>query len=182
MIYEFPLAAVAWITGLILIAVHAIALAAPAQCKSWLVLFPRSRPAGVVLTIVAAVWAFWMVATIDLGEFTHLRKPLLYFIPVGTFLTIRYVEEFLAVRASGMLLLLAAEPLLESCFLRAETGRLLLVVLAYAWAVKGILWVSMPYMMRDQIHWLLARPKLWAPAAAAGAVYGLAIIVFAISL
>jgi len=182
MIYQFPLATVAWITGLLVLLVHAIALATPVQCRAWLVTFPRSRPAGVALTIIAAIWAFWMVATIDLGEFTHLRKPLMFFIPVGTYLTIRYVEEFLAVRASGMLLLLAAEPLLESSFLQPETGRLLLVVLAYAWAIKGILWVSMPYMMRDQIQWILARPKLWTPAALAGVIYGLAIVVFAISL
>lgn len=182
MIYAFPLATVAWITGLLLIVGYAIALVAPAQCKAALALFPRSRPAGVVLTIIAAVWAFWMVATIDLGEFTHLRRPLMIFIPIGTFLTVRFVEEFLAVRASGMLLLLAAEPLLESSFLRPETGRLLLVVLAYAWAIKGIFWVSMPYLMRDQIQWLTARPKLWTPAALAGVVYGLAIVVFAISL
>ena len=60
-------------------------------------------------------------------------RCLLVVILVATFLTFRYVDEFLAVRALGILLLLLAEPLIEAAFLRPEAGRLLLVALAYAW-------------------------------------------------
>ena len=39
----------------------------------------------------------------DLGEFARLRNPMLVAIVVGAFLAWKYVEEFLAVRAMGML-------------------------------------------------------------------------------
>ena len=52
---------------------------------------------------------------------------------------------------SGILCLLAAEPLLEAAFLRPETSRLLVTMLAYLMIVVGLFWVTMPYLLRDQI-------------------------------
>ena len=66
------------------------------------------------------------------------RKPLLIGLPIGFFLVLRFVEEFLAVRALGILFLLAAEPLLEAAFLRYETSRLLVTVFAYLLIVAGL--------------------------------------------
>ena len=52
---------------------------------------------------------------------------------------LRFVDEFLAVRALGILCLLAAEPLLDAAFLRPETSRLLVTVLAYLMIVAGLI-------------------------------------------
>jgi hypothetical protein len=90
-----------------------------------------------------------------------------------------YVPEFLAVRALGMVLLLAAEPLLESAVLRNEPSRLLLVVLAYVWAIAGLFLVGMPFLLRDAIQWVSTGNR-WKPAAVAGVVWGLAVLVCAI--
>ena len=87
------------------------------------------------------------------------------------------MDEFLAVRALGMLLLLMAEPLLESAFLRPERSRLLLVALAYAWAVKGIFYVGMPYLMRDLILWVTKTRLRWNVMGAAGLAYGVALLI-----
>ena len=102
-------------------------------------------------------------------------------IVAGAVLSWIYVPEFLAVRALGMLLLLAAEPLLESAVLRNEPSRLLLVVLAYAWVIAGLFNVGMPYLLRDALQWLTARPIRLKSGALAGAAYGLALVVCAVA-
>ena len=102
-------------------------------------------------------------------------------IVAGAVLSWIYVPEFLAVRALGMLLLLAAEPLLESAFLCHETSRLLLVVLAYAWVIAGLFYVGMPYLLRDAIQWVTADRNRLKSGAIAGAVYGLALVACALA-
>ena len=164
------------LVGLGLILSHAIGLVRRESVRAWLLAFPRSRAAGIALLLASALWTFVLVLEMDLGEFTAYRNLFLIVIPVAAFLSIRYVEEFLAVRATGMLLLLAAEPVLEAAFLRPEQSRLLLVVLSYAWAIVGLFWVGMPYLMRDQINWLLKASGRWNVAMYIGLAYGAAIL------
>jgi hypothetical protein len=116
----------------------------------------------------------------DLGEFARLRNPMLLAIVIGAVLAWKYVEEFLAVRAIGMLALLAAEPLLEAAFMRHETSRLLLVLLAYVWIINGLFWVGMPWVLRDQIAWLTAKMQRYRAAVWAGLLYSGAVIVCAL--
>lgn len=180
MIYSVQLFTVGVTVGAILLIAHLFALWRAGECRNWLQKFPRSRPAGTVLLIVAAVWSFLLIRSMDLGEFAGLRNMMLIAIVVGSFLTWQYVEEFLAVRALGMIALLAAEPLLEAAFLRPEQTRLLLVVLAYVWIGLGLFWVGMPWLLRDQISWLTTRPARFRFAAIGGAAYGFLILACAL--
>jgi hypothetical protein len=91
---------------------------------------------------------------------------------VATVLTFRYVDEFLAVRALGIFLLLLAESLIEAAFLNPQTGRLLLVAFAYLIAILGMTWVGLPYVLRDQIDWVRKSRAIWSAAALAGLIYG----------
>lgn len=182
MIYPLKLETALVLTGLFLIALHALALWKAAAVQAWLREFPRAPGIGAVLLVVAAVWAWWLIKTIDLGEFTNWRQRLLIIIPVAAGLTWMYVEEFLAARALGMLALLAAEPLLEAAFLRPELGRLLLVTLAYAWIVFAMFWIGMPYTLRNQIAWVSASQKRWRAAAFAGLVYGALLLLVRVTL
>ena len=109
--------------------------------------------AGVFLLTICLVWTFWLLATIQMGEFSAFRRPLLIALPIGYGLVLRFVGEFLAVRALGILCLLAAEPLLDAAFLRYEPSRLLVTVLAYLLILAGLFWVAIPYLLRDQINW-----------------------------
>ena len=180
MIYELPLQAAGLAAGLLLIFTHAFALWRPAQAGSWATSFPRARVAAGVLLAAAAIWSFLLVRDIDLGEFSPLRNVMLMAIAVGAVLAWMYVEEFLAVRALGMVLLLAAEPLLESAALRDEPSRLLLVVLAYAWVVAGLFFVGMPYLLRDLIDWTNIQPWRWKAGCSAGLAYGAALVICAL--
>lgn len=172
MIYSFTLKSVMLFVGLALIVGHLLALVRPAAVKAWLRDFPRNKPAGVILTAVLGAWFFWLVKVSDLGEMSNWRGLVLYLTPVSAVLAILFMQEFLAVRALGGLVLMAAEPLLESAFLRDENSRLLLVSLTYVWIVAGMFWVGMPFTMRDQIAWVSASETRWRAATFAGLAYG----------
>lgn len=176
MIYPFSLQAVGLAIGLALILTHAFALLAPVPVGRFLRDLPRSRPLGTALLVLGAVWAFWLVATMDLGEFARLRNVLLIGVPVGAVLAWKFVDEFLAVRALGMLALLLADIPLDAAFLRPETSRLLLVTLAYGWILGGLFLVGMPYLLRDLIGWLLRSPTRYRAAAFAGILYGAVLV------
>ena len=103
-------------------------------------------------------------------------RPLQIILPIGFFLVLKYVDEFLAVRALGILCLLAAEPLLDAAFLRPELSRLLVTVLAYVMIVAGLLWVTMPYLLRDQISWSTNSAGRWRVLSGVGFLFGLAIL------
>lgn len=176
MMYEFTLRTVGLAVGIGLLVTHLVALAIPDRVCAWLKVFPRSRPAGLFLCSFAALWAFWLAATMDLGEFTPQRTLICGVVLAGAIMVPMFAEEFLAVRALGILALLAAEPLLGAAFLRPEQSRLLLVVLAYLWAIAGLLMVGAPYLLRDAIGWLTVARWRYFLVAAAGAAYGLALI------
>ncbi len=170
------------LVGLLLIVGHALALARPAQTAEALRVFPRSRPAGTALLTLALAWTFWLWSTTDLGEFYTLRRPLQFLLPVGYYLTLRYVDEFLAVRALGILMLLAACPLLDAAFLRPETSRLLLVVLAYVWIIGGMFFVGAPHLFRDAMDWVRrGGAGRFRAVSVAGLAYGLAVLACAVA-
>ena len=133
-----------------------------------------------MLVIIAFAWTFIIWSCMDLGEFFKIEKAVQLILVAGCVGVIVYVKEFLAVRSLGFLMILAAAPILDSAFLKEPQTRLLIVALAYAIALKGMFWVGMPYLMRDQINWVLAKDKRYQIGAIAGAVYGLVVLVCAV--
>ncbi len=158
--------------GGVLLAIHLLAFVKARTVQEWLRNFPRNREFGVVLSIVAGAWFFFLVQKMDLGDFDPWRNTVMIGTPIATALAIMFIPDFLAVRALGACALLAAEPLLESAFLRPESVRLLLVSLTYLWIIFGMFWVGMPFTLRDQISWVSASEKRWRAAAFAGLAYG----------
>ncbi len=182
MIYSLDLKTAFFLVGVLLLIGHAFALVQPKAAQDFLRGFPRSKPMGLALLIVAAVWAWLLVKYIDLGEFSNWRQRVLIFIPIAAWLTWQYVDEFLAVRALGMVVLLAAEPLLDAAFLRPEFSRLVLVTLVYVWVGFALFWVGMPYTLRDQIAWITKHESRWKTAAFAGIGYGVLMLTLLLTL
>jgi hypothetical protein len=178
MIYHLSLQTAGIIAGAFLISISLPGLVKP-DLTSIAQKFPRSHMAGIVLLSIALVWTFWLLATIEMGEFSAFRRPLLIALPIGYVLALRFIEEFLAVRALGMLCLLAAEPLLDAAFLRYQTSRLLVTVFAYLLIVAGLFWVAIPYVLRDQINWSTRSVFRWRFLHMIAFVYGGVILIFA---
>ena len=179
MIYHFPLQQVAIVAGVILLLLGLPGLIRPALSQSWAKRLPRSYIAGVILLTIALAWSLWLLAAMEMGEFQSFRRPLLVILPVGYFLVLRFVDEFLAVRALGILCLLAAEPQLDAAFLRADPARFFVTVLAYLLVVAGIMWVTMPYLLRDQINWSARTPWRWRFVHGLVVLYGATVLVLA---
>jgi hypothetical protein len=171
MIYHLSLHTAGMIAGAFLILVGLIGLVKPGFANV-VQRFPRSRVAGIVLLTICLAWTFWLLASIQMGEFSGFRRPLLIALPIGYVLALRFVDEFLAVRALGILCLLAAEPLLDAAFLRYEASRLLVTVFAYFLIVAGLFWVAIPYVLRDQINWIARSVFRWRCLHALILVYG----------
>lgn len=169
------------ILGFLLIVGHLLVLVRGASFQNFLHGFPRNRKAGIALIVVDFIWWMWLVKNADLGEFKNLQMPILLGSPIMCVLIIVYVEEFLAVRALGFFLLLLACPILEIAFLKLPASRLLLSTLCYVWIVFGLYWVGMPYLLRDQISWILKVPIRFKALAVGGVLYGAAILGCAIA-
>jgi hypothetical protein len=176
MIYDLTLHTAGFVAGALLVLISLPGFIKPSMAQTWLKRLPRSRVAGIALLTIVLIWSFWLLATMEMGEFSSFRRPLLIILPIGYLLVIRFVEEFLAARALGILCLLAAEPLLEAAFFRYETSRLFLTVLAYLMIIAGLFWVTMPYMLRDQIDWSAQTNARWHAIHGIAALYGVTIL------
>lgn len=176
------------VIGLAVCLAYAAAAARPDPVIRGLRALPFHLWSGRLLMALAGAWAFFLfrgldpvgIPRMDMGEFYHLRPYLLTLIPVLTLLVIWHCGEFLAVRAIGCLILLAAAIPLDAAFLREPASRLFLVVPVYLAVLKALFWIGMPYLLRDQVGWLTADTARFRILNAAGAGYGLIIAVAAL--
>jgi hypothetical protein len=180
-------------TGLVLafwlIASHALMLARPAMVKGWLKAFPRNQMAGQILLGIGLAWFWLLIApagmgklsalSMDLGEFNGAKPILRILVPALLVLVTMSIRDFLAVRALGLVGLMAASPLLEAAFLEDPASRLLIPVFAYVLITNCLFWVGMPYLFRDAVTWVTAKPGRWTLFVGAGLLYGVAVLVCA---
>ncbi len=188
--YEnLPLFGTGLVLAIWLIASHALMLAQPTMVKGWLKAFPRNQLAGQILLGIGLAW-FWLLIAppglgklsalaMDLGEFNGAKRFLRILVPVLLVLVTISIRDFLAVRALGLVGLMVASPLLEAAFLEDPASRLLIPIFAYALITKCLFWVGMPYLFRDAVSWVLAKPQRWTLFATAGLLYGVAVLICA---
>jgi len=133
-------------------------LARPAGLATAARNFARNLPAGIVLMLLGTAWFAWNVNVEPIADFSAFKPYLLGgFIAVGVFSCI-FVQDFLAVRALAVLMLLLAK-------LMVDTGRphlgespwvLVIQCWAYVFVVLGIWFTITPWRLRDFIHWATA--------------------------
>jgi hypothetical protein len=175
-----PLKGTGIVVALALIVTHGWALKNTAKTQAFLKAFPRTYKWGVILLSIDFIWSAFALANMDMGEFFHMRRTFIMIVAGGFVAVLIYVKEFLAVRALGSLMLLVAGPVLTAAFLQPQTSRLLLPVLAYVWIIVGMFFIGMPFLMRDWINWLLAKPQRWNLAVYSGIAYGAVLLAAAI--
>jgi hypothetical protein len=188
---KLPLFTAGIVLGVWLIGLHAVMLVQGTAVKRFLRRFHRNDRLGQILLGVGMIW-FWLIVAqpgdglanslaMDLGDQFNALKPLLkILVPVSIVLVALAVKEFLAVRALGLLGLMAAAPLLESAFQKDPTSRLLVPIYAYAMIVASLYFVGMPYLFRDAVSWATAEDKRWKILSLAGLGYGVATLACAV--
>ncbi|HEY8241533.1 MAG TPA: hypothetical protein VIH35_08800 [Kiritimatiellia bacterium] len=167
------LSTVAYTLGGILLLFGVWAVLAPGAWRRFWLGLPRSRPAAFALTAIALGWCAWIILNAYLGRFDG-WKPAIYVIaPAIYYLLITYLDELLASRAVGGLMLLAANPMFYSARLWDGTSslRYVIPVAAYAIVLVGVVFVMSPYRLRRCID---AMSKTDARCRASGAAWTLA--------
>ena len=186
---KIPLFTAGLVLGIWLVASHALMLAKPAMVQGFLKRFPRDQMIGQILLGIGLAW-FWLLIApegmgfisslaMDLGEFNNAKPILRILVPVSLVLVTISVRDFLAVRALGLIGLMAASPLLEAAFLKDPSSRLLIPIYAYLMLTASMFCVGMPYLFRDAVAWASAEQKRWKMFSLAGLVYGVATLVCA---
>lgn len=143
--------------------------AAPGTARGILSSFPRNRPAAWVLTAMALAWVAWIVYHARLGRFDALKPWIWVAGPVAFGLTVVFVDELLAARALGGLLLLAANPILQTARVNDSPWSVVVSAFTYVLIVAGIAWMLGPYRFRRWTAWLTdgARARMTGLALAA---------------
>lgn len=175
-----PLKGTGIVVALGLIATHLWALKNKDKTQAFLKAFPRTYTWGAILLTIDFLWSEFMLANMDMGEFFTMRSNFMYIVAGGYFAVLFYVKEFLAVRALGSLMLLLAGPVLTAAFLQPPVSRLLLPILAYVWIIIGMFFIGMPFLMRDWVNALIAKPQRWNLAVYGGIAYGAILLIAAI--
>jgi hypothetical protein len=175
-----PLKGTGIVVALALILSHAWVLKNTAKTQAFLKAFPRNYFWGVILLTIDFLWAEFALVNMDMGEFFTMRDKFMMIVAGGYVAVLIYVKEFLAVRALGSLMLLVAGPVLTAAFLQPQTSRLLIPILAYAWIIIGMFFIGMPFLMRDWVNTLIAKPQRWNLAIYGGIAYGIVLLATAI--
>jgi hypothetical protein len=144
-----PLSTIACAFGVFVMLVDLPAIFAPSFFRRLATGFSRNVPAAWLLTAIDIVWVAWIILHASLGRFESL-KPLVYLVaPLSFFALVYFADELLAPRALGGLLLLLANPVLNSARWLETDWRLAMVVIAYVWVIAGILFVLSPFRLRQ---------------------------------
>lgn len=180
--YPLTLEVAVFLVGALLLLSHLFAVFRPVAAQSFIDRFPRSLGWGALLFTIAVAWFLVAVVYGDLGEMTEWRPKIVVGSVVAYAIMMRWQPEFLSIRAIGMLALLAANPLLQSAFLRPEVSRLALVGLVYVWITLGLFAIGMPYRFRSLASVMIRDGRLWRLAGWSGVAYGTLLIAVGVSL
>jgi len=171
------LAKVSLLVGAIVGGLHLPLLLAPAFAKRFLAGFPRNRLFAWILTGVDLIWAAWLLAEVPLGRFDVIKNYLPVLTPIAFFVVAFFMEELLAARSLGGLLVLVPALLLNVARSHESQMRLVVVVFAYILVVEGIVLLLSPYWFRKTVQVVAADDKACRIIGAGGVCLGLLLIV-----
>ncbi len=163
-----------------MVAIHAGLLFTPALWREGFQRFPRSRWSGRILSVIAIAWAGWILKDMPLGRFEILKTGLIPLCVLMVILVWVYMDELLAPRAMGAILLLYPAPLLAAARLHDSPWRVLAAGLAYVLIVKGMLLLLSPYLFRRFSEFALSQNRLCRIAGGAGLAFDLFLVLVAL--
>ena len=138
--------------GAVLAGLGGWGLAAPAGFRKACLALPRNKAAAWLLTLVSLAWAVYALQDLSLGGLDVWKRRAYYAIPVVFYLIVVYLDELLAARALGGVLLLLPTPWLAVARWHDSAWSLVPKLTAYAMVIAGMYFVATPYRFR---LWLL---------------------------
>lgn len=149
------LAWLACVVGGFKIAGSVAALYSPDSARRVIGGFARHEIWGWVLTSVNLAWAGWLILHTPPFSAMPSIEPMVYLGgPLAFFLVVVFLDEMLAARALGGLLLLVGSPIMMAAR-ESESGlSVVMTLLAYAWVVAGMVLVVSPYRLRQALAYL----------------------------
>ncbi|HAL92096.1 MAG TPA: hypothetical protein DCM68_03625 [Verrucomicrobia bacterium] len=150
----------------------------PAALHRALAAFPRSKWPGWILTAICVSWVAWVISHAALGRFEGV-KPLIPVLAILGFAAIVcFLDELLAPRALGGLLLLVANPMLHGVRWADSPWRFVVVLIAYAWVIAGCALMLHPWLFRRMAGKFLSKAG-WVQAAGWGKLLAGAVLLAA---
>ena len=135
--------------GVAIALINLFCVLAPAAFRRVLLAFPRSRVPAYLLAALDLAWFGWLLYHEPLWQFFDVVRPwLVLLVPLVVILVCVFMDELLAARAFGGLLLLVGGPILDTARWHPSAWRYVLIVLAYVWIIGGIIFVLNPYRVR----------------------------------
>ena len=125
-----------------------VALRFPVALRAGLAAFPRSKWPGWILAAVCVFWVAWVIRHAALGRFEAVKPLIPVLAVVGFGAIVWFLDELLAPRALGGLLLLLANPMLNGVRWSDSPWRYAVVLIAYAWVIAGCVLMLHPWAFR----------------------------------
>lgn len=164
------------LTGSVLLALSVCWLMFPATAGRMLDGFPRGVWAGRILAAAAIGLSAYLLLTEGFEWVDRHRLLVLAAAPVAVVLVCLLMDELLAVRAFGGLLLLAPYWILGAAFEHPSASRLVMTVFAYLMVVVGMVLVWSPYLFRRWLSRVRPGTRGGLMFGASGSVAGAAMI------
>ena len=156
---NLTLSFVAYCLGTFFVLINLPFILAPAAFRRVLQWFPRSRIPAYLLAALDLAWFGWLLYHEPLWQFFDYVRPWLWLIiPIVILLVCIFMDELLAARALGGLLLLVAGPILAAARFHESLWRYIPIVLAYVWIIAGIVFVLAPYRVRRFFEFITRTP------------------------
>jgi len=176
------LSTAAFLLGGVFVALYLPLAAAPAAARRLLARFPRDRWAAWALTAVDLAWAAWLLNQTPLGRFEAAKDYLPVIVPAAFFAVVFLMDELLAARALGGLLILVPAPILDAARWHGSPLRLVMTIVAYGLAVQGILLVLSPYKFRKSVERWAGSDRRCRLLGVGGAVLGLVLVLLGLTV
>lgn len=145
---------------------------APAMARRALTAFPRSRVSAWVLTALVMSGCGSLLYHGPLGFLEAYRNLLFVLVPVAVVLVGLFVDDLLAPRALGGLLVLLPAPLLQLARWEPSPWRYAIILAAYAMVLGGSALIVAPYLFRLAVERVASSPSACRVVGAVALVVG----------
>ncbi|MEI6809241.1 MAG: DUF2065 family protein [bacterium] len=177
------LSIVSLIVGGAIVALFTPAVLFPEAARKWCGAFPRSVVAAWVLTAVTLAWsAALLYSSPMIAGIPWAQRLAVLLAPVAFILAIFLLDELLAARSLGGLLVLIPRHILDSAMVHDSPWKLAMTLLAYVMVIAGIILILSPFRFRQTAEILMQNNARSRLIGSVGVIVGIVAVVQALTV